>query len=69
MSSEEEESSLIVECHDLATLELGHGWEQRLEESANSVSEPCYATVEYQFWIVSCWSRMTLNVFFDQFCA
>lgn len=52
MSPEEDEVALVVQCSNLATLELGDMGEQRGEHSSNSVTKTSVEVVENQFWLV-----------------
>lgn len=61
MTPEKQEVSLIVQGDDLSTFEFGHGGIERLEHSADHVSESRNEAVEDEFWVVRAGSCVSLN--------
>ena len=56
--SEKHEISLIVECDDCSSYELGHLGEQRGQHATNSVASHCVKIIHDQLGVVS--SRVTM---------
>lgn len=65
MSSEEEEVPLIVKCDHLTSLELGHWWEQSLEETAHCVSETRNESIQDKLRVVRCRTSVSLSVRYE----
>ena len=60
MPSKEQKVSLIMQGYYLSTLELWHGWEERLEHSAYCVSESGDEAVHDEFGEVGCRAGVAL---------
>lgn len=52
MATEEQKVALIVQSHDLSSLELGHGWEECLEHAADGMTQTGDKVVKNELWIV-----------------
>ena len=61
MSPEEEEVSLVVQCNDLPALELRHGREESLEETADGVAKAGDEAVQDELGVVGCGACMSLG--------
>ncbi len=66
VSPEKEEVPLVVEGDYLSTLELGHRWEERLEEAADCVAQPSYEAVQDELGVVRCRACMAL---YNAYCV